>query len=203
MRCIAPFPSTAIWHLEEVLYDLPPLEGVFLHWHTHGVTATTAGMVSLLARRKQLLGQTTLSRGSIQLLYECATDCLSTLPTEASCSAWERRPFHARLLRHAASLSPAQTQKLLPPGVLVQKTVSITLADTSMLCTSVGLHGLTRQQVRAITAALVRPKCSIKQYESIASTCRPGEAFAMHPAIVSPFLHPSHNTGLTALVQLP
>ena len=61
------------------MYDLPPLEGVFLHWHTHGVTATTAGMHSLLARRKQLLGPTTLSGASIQLLYECATDSLRRL----------------------------------------------------------------------------------------------------------------------------
>ena len=39
-----PTPSLNLRLLEEVLYDLPPLEGVFLHWHTHGVTATTAGM---------------------------------------------------------------------------------------------------------------------------------------------------------------
>ena len=74
-----PTPSLNLRLLEEVLYDLPPLEGVFLHWHTHGVTATTAGMSSLLARRKQLLGPTTLSGASIQLLYECATDSLRRL----------------------------------------------------------------------------------------------------------------------------
>ena len=81
MRSFSTYPSTFqnLRLLEEVLYDLPPLEGVFLHWHTHGVTATTAGMHSLLARRKQLLGPTTLSGASIQLLYECATDSLRRL----------------------------------------------------------------------------------------------------------------------------
>jgi hypothetical protein len=29
-----PTPSLNLRLLEEVLYDLPPLEGVFLHWHT-------------------------------------------------------------------------------------------------------------------------------------------------------------------------
>jgi hypothetical protein len=109
---------------EEVLYDLPPLEGVFLHWHTHGVTATTPGITSLLSRREQMLGAATLSGASIRLLYECAADCLHRLSVPVS-SPWERRPLHARLLRHGPSQRAAETQALLPPGVLVQKTVSI------------------------------------------------------------------------------
>src|SRR5258708_173671 len=125
MRCLAPFPSTTmdLWQLEELLYDLPPLEGVFFHWHTHGMTATTAGMSSLLTRRKQLLGRTTLSGASMQLLYECATDCLHSLPGQEPYERWENRPLHTRLLRHAARLRASSTQRLLPPGVLIQKTV--------------------------------------------------------------------------------
>src|SRR6266487_6983414 len=133
-----PTPSLNLRLLEEVLYDLPPLEGVFLHWHTHGVTATTAGMNSLLARRKQLLGSTTLSGASIQLLYECATDSLRKAPEQEEQSPWDSRPLHARLLRHGPSLSAAGTPALLPPGVLVLKTVSMTLGETSLLCTGVG-----------------------------------------------------------------
>ena len=39
MRALTAFPSSFLnlRLLEEVLYDLPPLEGVFLHWHTYGV----------------------------------------------------------------------------------------------------------------------------------------------------------------------
>lgn len=40
MRSFASIPSAALnlQLAEEVLYDLPPLEGVFLYWHTYGVT---------------------------------------------------------------------------------------------------------------------------------------------------------------------
>src|SRR5262245_10828458 len=114
----SPSPFQNLQLLEEVLYDLPPLEGVFIHWHTHGVTATTAGISSLFARRKQLLGPTTLSGESIQLLYECTTDSLRRLhlPMQNLYSLWDSRPLHARLLRHRPSLSAAETQALLPPG---------------------------------------------------------------------------------------
>ena len=65
------FASLNLKLAEEVLYDLPPLEGVFLHWYIHGTTATTPGITSLLVRREQMLGAATLSGASIRLLYEC------------------------------------------------------------------------------------------------------------------------------------
>src|SRR5713226_9619887 len=104
MRSLTPSPSSSLnlRLLEEVLYDLPPLEGVFLHWHTHGVTATTPGITSLLHRREQLLGAATLPGASVKLLYECATDCLRRLPMRIY-SPWDNRPLHARLLRHGPS----------------------------------------------------------------------------------------------------
>ncbi len=207
MRSLTPFPSTSLnlRLLEEVLYDLPPLEGVFLHWHTHGVTATTAGMNSLLARRKQLFGPTTLSGASIQLLYECATDSLRrlSLPGQELHSPWDTRPLYARLLRHGPWLSAAETQTLLPPGVLVHKTVSMTLAETLLLCTGVSPQRLTRQHLRAIAAALALPRRTIKQCTVNPVTSNPVETFAMQPGMVSPFLHPSLHTGLGALVLLP
>ncbi len=200
-----PTPSLNLRLLEEVLYDLPPLEGVFLHWHTYGVTATTAGMHSLLARRKQLLGPTTLSGASIQLLYECATDSLRrlSLPGQDLHCPWESRPLHARLLRHGPTLSAVGTQTLLPPGVLVHKTVSMTLAETSLLCTGVGPQRLMRQQLYTIAAALEMPRRAVKQCTVNPVTSNPVETFSMQPGMVSPFLHPSHHTDLGALVFLP
>ena len=207
MRALTAFPTPSLnlRLLEEILYDLPPLEGVFLHWHTHGVTATTAGMHSLLARRKQLLGPTTLSGASIQLLYECATHSLRrlSLPRQDLHASWESRSLHARLLRHGSSLSAAGTQALLPPGVQVQKTVSMTLAETLLLCTSVGPQRLTRQQLHTIAAALEMPRRAAKQCTINPVTSNPVETFSMQPGMVSPFLHPSHHTGLGALVLLP
>src|SRR5450755_1679427 len=114
--------------LEEVLYDLPPLEGVFFHWYTYGVDSTTPGITSLLHRREQLLGAATLPGASITLLYECALACLHRLPGPVY-SPWDSRPLHARLLRHGPSQSAAETQALLPPGVLVQKTVTVALGE--------------------------------------------------------------------------
>jgi hypothetical protein len=202
MHALTAFPSSMLnlRLLEEVLYDLPPLEGVFFHWHTHGVTATTAGMYSLLARRQQLLGPTTLSGASIQLLYSCATDSLRrlSLPGQELSSPWDSRPLHARLLRHGPSLSAAGTQALLPPGVLVHKTVSMTLAETLLLCTGAGQQRVTRQQRRAIAAALALPRRAVKPVIHHAV-----ETFAMQPGLISPFLHPSRHAGLTALVLLP
>src|SRR5258708_5764805 len=147
IRSTAPLPSALInlRLVEEVLYDLPPLEGVFLHWHTYGVKATTAGIDSLFIRRKQLLGSTTLPGTSIQLLSACATDCLRSLPIQEPHSPWDIRPLHARLLRHGPRLRAVETQALLPPGVLVQQTLSISLADTPLLCTTVGPQMLTRR----------------------------------------------------------
>ncbi len=207
MRPLTAFPSTManLQILEEVLYDLPPLEGVFLHWHTYGVTATTAGIRSLFARRKQLLGPTTLSGASIQLLYECAIDSLRrlNLTMQDLRSSWDCRPLHARLIRQRPSLSAADTQTLLPPGVLVQTTISMTLANTLLLCTGAGSQRVTRQQLRTLSAALALPKRAIKQCRVNATTANPVEIFAMQSGMVSPFLHPTRESACDALVLLP
>jgi hypothetical protein len=162
-------------------------------------------MSSLFARRKQLLGPTTLSGASIQLLYECANESLRRLhqPVQDLHSPWDSRPLHARLLRHGPTLSAAETQALLPPGVLVQKTVSMTLADTVLLCTGAGTRRVTRQHLRALSAALALPRRSVKQCALNASNANPVELFAMQPGMVSPFLHPTRDTAVGALVLLP
>jgi hypothetical protein len=187
---------------EEVLYDLPPLEGVFLHWHIHGATATTPGITSLLARREQMLGVATLSGASIRLLYECAADCLRRLPVPVY-SPWDSRPLHARLLRHGPSQRASETQALLPPGVLVQKTISVTLGERLLLCTGVGTGSLTRWHLRDISAALALPFRTLKRCTINSSAHTSVETFAMQPGMVSPFLHPERAAPLSALVLLP
>ncbi|GAC1369306.1 MAG: hypothetical protein NVSMB44_36100 [Ktedonobacteraceae bacterium] len=202
----APFP-TASMNLrltEEILYDLPPLEGVFLHWHTHGVAAATAtpGITSLLHRREQLLGTATLPGASIKLLYECAMACLHRLPGPVY-SPWNSRPLHARLLRHGPSQSAAETQVLLPPGVLVQKTVTVALGEHLLLCSGVGTQSLTRRQLQDIATALAFPHRTMKRCTINSSAHHSVEAFARQPGMVSPFLHPKRATELVALVLLP
>jgi hypothetical protein len=202
MRSFASIPSACLnlQLAEEVLYDLPPLEGVFLHWHIHGVTAITPGITSLLARREQMLGVATLSGASIRLLYECAADCLRLLPVY---SPWDSRPLHARLLRHGPAQRAAETQALLPPGVLVQKTVSVSLGERLLLCTSVGTRSLTRWQLRDMAAALALPFRTLKRCTINSSAHTSVKAFAMQPGMVSPFLPPEQAAHLSALVLLP
>jgi hypothetical protein len=204
MRSFAPVPSASInlQLAEEVLYDLPPLEGVFLHWHSHGVTATTPGITSLLSRREQMLGAATLPGASIRLLYECAADCLRGLMMPVY-SPWDSRPLHARLLRHGPSQRAAQTQALLPPGVLVQKTVSVTIGERLLLCSGVGTGSLTRWHLRDMAAALALPFRTLKRCTINSSAHTSVEAFAMQPGMVSPFLHPERAARLSALVLLP
>lgn len=189
--------------LEEVLYDLPPLEGVFFHWHTHGgVAATTPGITSLLHRREQLLGAATLPGASITLLYECAMACLQRLPGPVY-SSWDSRPLHARLLRHGPSQSAAETQALLPPGVLVQKTVTVALGERLLLCSGAGTQSLTRQHRQDIATALALPSRTMKRCTINSSAHHSVAAFAMQPGMVSPFLHPERATELAALILLP
>jgi hypothetical protein len=189
--------------LEEILYDLPPLEGVFLHWHTYGTTPTTPGILSLLSRRRQLLGPATLSAASLQLLAACATDSLRRFQVQEASSRWDHRPLHARVVRHSCALSAAKTQALLPPGVLVHKTVSVALADSLLLCTGAGTQHLKRWQLQAVASALALPRQVTKQCDIHTAVCDCIEAFAIQPALVSPFLPPSSPAGLAALVLSP
>src|SRR5205085_12253338 len=144
----------------------------------------------------------TLSGTSIRLLYECASECLRRLPMPVY-SPWDSRPLHARLLRHSPSKSAAETQALLPPGVLVQKTISVTLGERLLLCTGVGTGSLARWHLRDMAAALALPFRTLKRCTINSSTHMLVETFAMQPGMVSPFLHPERATRLSALVLLP
>jgi len=207
MRVLAPFPSLRpladLAVREEVLYDLPPLEGVFLHWHTSGVSALTPGITSLFSRRAQLLGPATLPGASIQLLATCASACLHTLPMDEHTTAWEMRPLHARLLRHAPSHSAGEIQALLPPGVLAQKTVTLALGESLLPGTGVGTRTLSRQERRAITEAPGQPYRVIRQATITPANGEVMEECGLLPGMISPFLRPQRQTGLTTLVLLP
>ena len=188
----------------EIVYDLPPLEGVFWRWHTCGLAATTAGITSLLYRREQMPGAATLPGASIRLLYECATDCLHALAGQSS-SRRDRRPLHARLLWHSPAQSVAARQALLPPGVLAHTTLCATIGERVLLCTGAGPRSLTHRQVGAIATALALPYRSVRRSLLLASCpSRSGEPFAVQlPGPISPFLHPERVAPLLALVLLP
>jgi hypothetical protein len=189
--------------LEEVLYNLPPLEGVLLHWQTHGAAALTPGIVSLFSRRKYLLGPATLPGTSIQLLATCVEERLPRGAEKAGISMWEERPLHTRLVRHRSSHSAMETQALLPPGVLVQKTVTLALGELLVLCTGVDTCRLSRKDLQEIAKALGLPNRRSRHATINPADLQTVEEFGMLPGMVSPFLRPSRATRLTALVVLP
>ena len=189
--------------LEEVLYDLPPLEGVLLHWHKHGAAALTPGIMSLFCRRKHLLGPATLPGTSIQLLATCAEESLPRGAGETRISAWEARPLHTRLVRHRHSHSAIETQALLPPRVLVQKTVTLAVDELLVFCTGVGTWRLSRRDLHAITGALGLSSRKSRHTTINPESLQTVEEFGMLPGMVSPFLRPMRATRLAALVVLP
>ena len=106
-------------------------------------------------------------------------------------------------MRHAASRSAAETQALLPPHVLVQKTVSVALDSTCLLCTGAGDFRLTRRDLRRIGRSLALPGHAASHATINPASCSPVEMFGMQEGMVSSFLPPYRQTGLAALVLLP
>src|SRR5947209_7003918 len=106
-------------HLELVHRTLPPLSEIFEVWRGRGTRACS----DVLALREHLLGGATLSSASLRLLYEIATQFVDDLP--------------ARISWHGATQSAAETQAILLPHVLVQKTVSVDMAGKLLLWTGV------------------------------------------------------------------
>ncbi len=167
--------------VEQRLFCLPPLQHTFEFWHTSGSTEAA----QFLELREAVLGAATLSCASLRLLYEIASQHIQALHTSGQVSAWHTRPVHQRIAFHAASYSAAQTQAVLPPGVLVQKTVTVAMADKLLLCTCIGDRKAVKQ-------------CSINP-----STCNPVVECGVPPGMVSPFVSPLRKTRLAAVVLLP
>ncbi len=199
-------PSTVITQaardvlpVEQRLSRLFPLQHTFAAWHNAGSTEA----VQFLELREAVLGAATLSCASLRLLYEIASQHIQALHTSGQVSAWHTRPVHERIALHAASHSAAQTQAVLPPGVLVQKTVTVEIAGKLLLCTCVGDRKLERRHLRAMSHALALPRRAVKQCSINPSTCDPVVEYGMLPGMVSPFVSPLWKTRVAAVVLLP
>jgi hypothetical protein len=185
--------------VEQRLSRLFPLQHTFAAWHTVGV----AEAVHFLELREAALGAATLSSASLRLLYEIASQHIQALHTSGQVSAWHARPVHERIVFHAASHSAAQTQAVLPPGVLVQKTVTVEIAGKLLLCTCVGDRKLERKHLRAVADALALPRRAVKHWSINPSTCDPVVECGMLPGMVSPFVSPLRKTRVAAVVLQP
>ena len=193
--------SSTLHQLEQQFLHVPPLEELLLRWHTRG--SARRDILADMSAREQVLGPATLSSESIWLLYELATAHLQELQTVAHLSHWSRRPLHDRLIWHAASYTAAETQALLPGGVLVQKTVSVAMAGTLLFSTTVGTQNLAREHLRLIAKALALPRHAARSCTLNPGTCDPVEEFDMLPGMISPFMRPLRRTSLVAVALLP
>jgi hypothetical protein len=171
-------------HLEQMHHRLPPLQDIFANWQYTGVSSRSES----LAQREHLLGVATLSGASLRLLYDLASPYVKDLPD--------------RICWHVPTHSAMETQAVLPPQVLVQKTVSVEMAGRLLLWTGVGEQAHTLEQRRSVAEALGLPRRAAKQCSTNPASCRPEEEFAMLPGMVSPFLPPYHPSRLTAVVYV-
>jgi hypothetical protein len=95
--------------------------------------------------------------------------------------------------RHEATRSAAQTQAVLPPGVLVQKTVSVAFGDrshTGVLWTGVGDFQISKEAVLLVAGQLGLSRRAARNATINPAWLDPVAAFGMQAGMVSPFLPP-------------
>lgn len=173
-----------VTHLEQAHRRLLPIQDTFARWQH----ASGSGPSQALMLRERLLGPATLSSTSLRLLYDICSQYVADLPE--------------RIYWHAPTLSASETQAVLPPQVLVQKTVTVDMAGQLLLWTAIGDYEHTLDQRRIVARALGLSRRSARQCSTNPATCRPEEEFAMLPGMVSPFLSPLRPTRLTSVVQV-
>lgn len=106
-------------------------------------------------------------------------------------------------VRHAATRSAAETQAVLPPGVLVQKTVTVVFGNASrtrVLWTGVGDFSIERDALRQVADRLHLARRAAKHATINPAWIDPVAAYDMEPGMVSPFVAPDRTPGLCALV---
>jgi len=104
---------------------------------------------------------------------------------------------------HAATRSAAQTQAVLPAGVLVQKTVTVAMGGQWLLCSCTGDQAFSRTQLCAIGEALALPPRVARRCTINPATCDPVREYGMQLGMVSPFLPPRRRTRLAAVALIP
>ena len=108
-----------------------------------------------------------------------------------------------RLLIHEPTLAAAETQTVLPPGVIVQKTITLQLGPLLLQVTSIGDFSLGRRSIRAIASALGLSRREASHHSINPAHCDPEKEYGLQAGMVSPFLPPKYPTRLAAVVQIP
>lgn len=193
---VHPLPS--LGGHEMLFSGLPSLQSLFEVWDSTGPKHPASSLIL----REQVLGAATLPGTVLQLFYQIAATHLHHLQADKNLADWEIRPLHQRLVWHFSTRSAEETQAVLPPGVLVQKTVTLEMDGKLILCSGVGAQPVTRTHLHALAAKLSLSRRAIKRCTLNPATCDPVGEFEMLPGMVSPFLRPQRHTRLTALALL-
>ena len=192
-------PRSNLQSFEQVFLGLLPLKTLFETWDSTGVTHLSPSLML----REQVLGAATLPGTALQLLYQSAATHLQNVQVEQDPAQMEMRPLHQRLIRHVSTRSAEETQAVLPPRVLVQKTVTLEMDGKLILCSGVGAQPVTRRHLQTLAAQLSLSRRATKRCTLNPATCDPVGEFEMLPGMVSPFLRPQRPTRLTAVALLP
>jgi hypothetical protein len=166
-------PAWSFAMIEELLGALPPLEDIW-------ASLPDPAALALLQKREQLVGVATLSCRSLSLLHELIGAI--GIPTV--------------IWRHAPSLRASEKQAILDAGwghwrVLVNKTLTIRLGTTHLLCTGVGDFTLHRSLFSAIATALHLPRRIVKDCHINPADYAPEYALGLLTGMVSPFISPA------------
>jgi hypothetical protein len=100
-------------------------------------------------------------------------------------------------------MAAAETQTLLPAGVIVQKTITLQLGPLLLQVTGVGDFALGRRSIRAIAAAFGLSRRQASYHSINPAHCDPQKEYGLQAGMVSPFLPPNYPTRLAAVVQIP
>lgn len=157
------------WHLPALL--APPL------WSHHPLSLN-ASLRTALYERERAVGAATLSAESILLLLELLQE-----DGHVPCMLW-----------HTATITAQETQSVLPPGVVVLKTVTVQLDRSLLLWTRLGHMSIARTDLRDIARTLGLSARVTKQCQINPRSIDPEEAYGMKEGMVSPFLRPLHQT---------
>ncbi len=143
----------------------------------------------LLVQREETLGPATLTNGSLLLL---CTLLQPDVPDVSSLLLW-----------HEPTLSAAETQAVLPPSVVVQKTVTLQLHDVFVLVTGAGNFHLHRNHRRTLAQQLALPRSVLAHCTINPAHLDPRDTYGLLNGMVSPFFPRYRSTHLSAVACVP
>jgi hypothetical protein len=166
-------PSWDFAMIENLVNSLPPIKDIW-------ASLPDIDAIAELRQREKLLGVATLSCDTLVLLHEIVTNLRT----------------YAVVMRHLASVSAAAKIAMLNAGldgvgILVNKTVTVRLGTTHVLCTGVDDFTLNRRLLSQVADELHLSKRIIKACRINPPDYSPEYELGLLTGMVSPFFAPT------------